>query len=170
MRSISEWSLYLSPAKSYLDRGWTCFSYSVFSTLVDDPLSPPSSHPTSSHHSPSPLHHFTTPLQLTSHPSSHHSPLSLLTIPLTPPQTTPTYDPSNHSPAPSSYHSKFLTTPPHCSPQCSRDPQQCCGDDLIFNLQPLPFQSVQHQYTKPPNESLMALQLAKLAKFMKEQL
>ena len=113
---------------------------------------------------------FTTPLQLTSHPSSHHSPLSLLTIPLTPPQTTPTYDPSNHSPAPSSYHSKFLTTPPHCSPQCSRDPQQCCGDDLIFNLQPLPFQSVQHQYTKPPNESLMALQLAKLAKFMKEQL
>ena len=121
-----------------------------------------------------PLHHFTTsPLHCNSHlahPSSHHSPLSLLTIPLTPPQTTPTYDPSNHSPAPSSYHSKFLTTPPHCSPQCSRDPQQCCGDDLIFNLQPLPFQSVQHQYTKPPNESLMALQLAKLAKFMKEQL
>ena len=43
VRSISEWSLYLSPAKSYLDRSCTCFSYSVFSTLVDDPLSPPSS-------------------------------------------------------------------------------------------------------------------------------
>ena len=124
--------------------------------------------PPSSHHSPSPLHHFTathiSPL-LSPFPiiSSHHSPSPLLRpLQLTTPQTTP--------PAPSSYHSKFLTTPPHCSPQCSRDPQQCCGDDIIFNLQPLPFQSVQHQYTKPPNESLMALQLAKFAKFMKEQL
>ena len=82
--------LYLSPAKSYLDRSCTCFSYSVFSTLVDDPFPHPLHTPPSSHHSPSPLHHFTTsplhhfttsPLQLTSHPSSHHSPLSLLTIP-----------------------------------------------------------------------------------------
>ena len=130
---------------------------------------------------PYPLHIHTlfTPLPFTTSPlhcNSHLTPPLTIShylfspFPLTPPQTTPTYDPSNHSPAPSSYHSKFLTTPPHCSPQCSRDPQQCCGDDLIFNLQPLPFQSVQHQYTKPPNESLMGLQLAKLAKFMKEQL
>ena len=170
--------LYLSPAKSYLDRSCTCFSYSVFSTLVDDPFPHPLHTPPSSHHSPSPLHHFTTsPLHhfttpthisplLTPFPiiSSHHSPSPLLRpLQLTTPQTT--------LPAPSSYHSKFLTTPPHCSPQCSRDPQQCCGaDDLIFNLQPSPFQSVQHQYTKAPNESLMALQLAKLAKFMQEQM
>ena len=126
--------------------------------------------PPSSHHSTSPLHNFTTPLQLTSHPP-HTIPHYLFSpFPLTPPQTTPTYDPSNQSPALSSYHSKFLTTPPHCSPQQSRDPQQCCGDDLIFNLRPSRFQSVQYQYTKPPNESLMALQLAKLAKFMKEQM
>ena len=60
----------------------------------------------------------------------------------------------------------------------SRDPQQCCGDDLNsyfstpsqLNLQPSLFQSVQRQYTNPPNKSLMALQLAKLAKFMKEQM
>ena len=129
--------------------------------------------PPSSHHSPSPLHHFTTPLQLTSHPSSHHSPLSLLTIPPHPSSDHSNLRPLKPLPPPlpaSSYHSKFLTTPPHCSRQCSRDLQQCCSDDLIFNLQPLPFQSVQHQYTKPPNENLMALQLAKLAKFMKEQL
>ena len=120
----------------------------------------PFPHP-SSHHSP---HHSYSPL-LTPFPiiSSHHSPSPLLRpLQLTTPQTTP--------PAPSSYHSKFLTTPPHCSPQCSRDPQQCCGDDIIFNLQPSPFQSVQHQYTKPPNKSLMALQLAKLAKLMKEKM
>ena len=49
-----------------------------------------------------------------------------------------------------------------------RDPK--LAHILVFNLQPSPFQSVQHQYTKPPNESLMALQLVKLAKFMKEQL
>ena len=45
---------------------------------------PPSSHHSTSplhHFTTSPLHHFTTSLQLTSHPSSHHSPLSLLTIP-----------------------------------------------------------------------------------------
>ena len=100
MRSISEWSLYLSPAKSYLDRGWTCFSYSVFSTLVDDPLSPPSSHPTLFTPLPfttSPLHHSTAThispfLSPFAFPiiSSHHSPSPLLRpLQLTTPQTTP---------------------------------------------------------------------------------
>ena len=79
----------MSPAKSYQDRSCTRASYSVFSTLADGPLSPPSSH-----HSPSPLYHSN--LHLTPH-SSHHFSLSLLTIPLpllrplplTTPQTTP---------------------------------------------------------------------------------
>ena len=95
VRSISEWSLYLSPAKSYLDWSCTCFSYSVFSTLVDDPLSPPSSHHspitpllliTPSYYipsllpslpliTPSPPHHTSSPHLLTTlfTPPSHHS-------------------------------------------------------------------------------------------------
>ena len=135
-------------------------------TPFPHPLHTPPLHTTPLHHfTTSPLHcnsHLTPPLTIPHYLFSPSPSPLLRPLQLTTPQTTP--------PAPSSYHSKFLTTPPHCSPQCSRDPQQCCGDDLIFNLQPSPFQSVQHQYTKPPNESLMALQLAKLAKFMKEQL
>ena len=42
----------------------------------------------------------------------------------------------------------------------SRNLQQCCVDDLILApspiLQPTPFQSVQRQYTKPSNASLLS--------------
>ena len=45
----------------------------------------------------------------------------------------------------------------------SRNLHKCCGDDLTW--QPMPFQSVQCQYTKTAN----LLELARLTKFMKEQ-
>ena len=52
---------------------------------------------------------------------------------------------------------KYLSTSIYYT---SRNPQQCCGDDLIFApspiLQPTPFQSVQRQYTKPYNASLLS--------------
>ena len=144
---LNDHCTYLSLAKSYLDRSCTCVSYSVFSksTLADGPLWPTLLTPLP----------FTTPLQLTSHPSSHHSSLSLLTVPSprTPPQTTP--------PRP------FLIplTTPHYSPtllpQCNRNPQQCCGDDrsCLINL---------CSVTSLP-EHKTVLQLDRLAKFIKEQ-
>ena len=113
LRNISDWSLYLSPAKSYLDRS-TCgppiqYSQSQRSLMAPFP------HPLHTTRSPSPLHH-STQLQLTSHPSWHHSSLSLLTVPLTPPQTTPTYHSSDHSPSPLPHTTHNSSLLPHTAP------------------------------------------------------
>ena len=80
--------VYLIPSCTF----HSLISYSAFSTLTDDPLFPPLLSPSSL----SALH-LTTP----THPSSHHSPLSLPITPLTPIHTTPSLTPL------------LLTTPPH---------------------------------------------------------
>ena len=74
--------------------------------------------PPSSHHSPSPLHHFTTPLQLTSHPSSHHShsPLSLLTIPPHPSSDHSNLRPLKPLPPPLPHTTQNSSLLPHTAP------------------------------------------------------
>ena len=132
----------------------TCVSYSVFSTLADGPLSPPSSH-----QSPSPLHHstptyvspFLTPfLIITSHRSPHPS-LDHSHLPLLRPLALP-------SPLPHTTHNSSLL--PHTAPLSvagTRNNVAVMIDDaFLFCAVSLPVQKT-------------VLQLDRLAKFMKEK-
>ena len=122
----------LSPAKPYLYPSHTM----CFLNHTDSPLFPPLLSPlpltTPPHHSPSPLplttppHHSPSPLPTPphhsdpTHPSSHHSPLSLLFTPLTPIHTN-ALPPLPHysSPLPSLLP---LAAPHHPSPPLSTYP------------------------------------------------
>ena len=103
---------------------------------------------------------FTTPLQLTSHPSSHHSSLSLLTVPLTPPQTTPTYHSSDHSPSPLPHTTHNSSLLPHTAPLSvagTRNNVAVMIDHAFLIC----------AVSLPVHKTV--LQLDRLAKFMKEQ-
>ena len=120
-----------------------------------------------------PLYHFTTSLQLTSHPSSHHSPLPLITIPPHPSSDHSNLRPLKPLPPPLPHTTQNSSLLPHTAPFSVAETRNNVAVMILFLIySPRLFNlcSTSTRNPPPPNESLMALQLVKLAKFMKEQL